>query len=79
MNENTEERKVLFLYNDDVHTFDYVVRVLMDICDHDANQAEQCAYITHYRGKCDVRRGELDMMKLLRNELRKKGLKAAVE
>lgn len=69
----------LFLCNDDEHTFDYVVKVLMDICDHEAHQAEQCAYIAHYQGECDVKRGESCMMRVLCSELKKRGLRAKVK
>ncbi|MCK4465864.1 MAG: ATP-dependent Clp protease adaptor ClpS, partial [Bacteroidales bacterium] len=41
----------LTLYNDDIHTFDYVIKALIDVCGHDFIQAEQCAFITHYKGR----------------------------
>ena len=47
----------LLLYNDDVHTFDYVIKALMDICRHTAEQAEQCAILVHCHGSCSVKRG----------------------
>lgn len=47
----------LLLYNDDVHTFDYVIKALMDICRHTQEQAEQCAILVHYHGKCVVKQG----------------------
>jgi ATP-dependent Clp protease adaptor protein ClpS len=45
----------LLIYNDDVHTFDYVIKALVDICRHTESQAEQCAIICHYKGKCVVK------------------------
>ena len=33
------------LFNDDVHTFDYVIKALMDICRHTEEQAEQARKI----------------------------------
>ena len=45
------DNKHLILHNDDVHTFDYVIQALMEVCDHDYIQASQCAIITHYKGK----------------------------
>ncbi|MBN1253247.1 MAG: ATP-dependent Clp protease adaptor ClpS, partial [Bacteroidales bacterium] len=42
----------LILYNDDYHTFDFVIETLINICRHNDIQAEQCAYIVHYKGKC---------------------------
>ncbi len=47
----------LVLYNDDYHTFDYVIKALVDICRHSYEQAEQCTILVHYRGKCVVKNG----------------------
>jgi len=52
----------LVLYNDDVNTFDYVIELLMKICNHDAIQAEQCAMLVHYKGKCSVKRGSFEVL-----------------
>lgn len=69
----------LILHNDDINTFDYVMETLMDVCNHSATQAEQCATITHYKGKCEVRSGSLKEMKELRYQLISHGLKASVD
>ncbi|MBP5515488.1 MAG: ATP-dependent Clp protease adaptor ClpS [Bacteroidales bacterium] len=47
----------LVLYNDDYHTFDYVIKALVDICRHTYEQAEQCTIMIHYTGKCIVKSG----------------------
>ena len=47
----------LVLYNDDVHTFDYVIKALVDICRHTEEQAEQCAILVHCHGSCTVKQG----------------------
>lgn len=52
-----DEEKNLILLNDDVNTFDYVIEVLMKVCHHTLEQAETCAMITHYKGKCSVMSG----------------------
>lgn len=52
-----EDNRTLLLLNDDVNTFDYVIEVLMKVCHHTLEQAETCAMITHYKGKCSVRSG----------------------
>lgn len=52
-----DDEKTLLLLNDDVNTFDYVVEVLMKVCHHTHEQAETCAMITHYKGKCSVKSG----------------------
>lgn len=50
----------LVLYNDDYHTFDYVIKSLVDICRHTYEQAEQCTILVHYRGKCAVKHGSYE-------------------
>lgn len=51
------EQRQLIVYNDDVNTFDDVIRWFMEILDHQPVQAEQCAFIIHYSGKCSVKTG----------------------
>jgi ATP-dependent Clp protease adaptor protein ClpS len=69
----------LVLHNDDVNSFGYVMEKLVDVCDHSMTQAEQCATITHYKGKCEVRSGSLTEMKELRYKLISAGLKASID
>ena len=45
----------IILYNDDVNTFDHVIRTLIEVCEHTPEQAEQCSLIVHYKGKCSVK------------------------
>ena len=74
-----QNQATLVLYNDDSNTFDYVMEVLVEICDHSLTQAEQCATITHFKGRCEVRTGTLTAMKELRYQLISRGLKAIVD
>lgn len=74
-----QSRAILVLHNDEVNTFDYVMETLVDVCDHSMTQAEQCATITHHKGKCEVRSGSLSEMKELRYKLISRGLKASVD
>ncbi|WP_320017863.1 ATP-dependent Clp protease adaptor ClpS [Labilibaculum manganireducens] len=71
-------RNTLMLINDDFHTFDFVVDALVDVCSHNPDQAEQCAYITHYKGKCDVKKGDMSTIKPMRDRLAEKGLKVNI-
>lgn len=67
-----QENFTLILHNDDVHSFDYVIRALTDICNHSYEQAVQCTLITHHKGSCAVRKGkkeELSKMKEALGEL----------
>lgn len=50
----------IILYNDDVNTFDHVINTLIRVCNHDELQAEQCAILVHYTGKCAVKTGSFD-------------------
>lgn len=76
--DNQSEAK-LVLHNDEINTFDYVMEVLIEICEHSMTQAEQCATITHFKGKCEVKSGPFTEMKELRYQLISRGLKATVE
>ncbi len=67
------------LYNDDVNTFDWVIECLMDICEHEDLQAEQCAMLVHFKGKAVVKKGELDNMKSICQALCDCQLSAVVE
>lgn len=69
----------LTLYNDDIHTFDYVIKALIEVCGHDFVQAEQCTFITHYKGRCQVRTGEREDLKPMKERLVAKELEAIIE
>lgn len=47
----------IVLYNDDVNTFDHVIDCLIKYCKHSPEQAEQCAILVHFKGKCPVKQG----------------------
>ncbi len=74
-----QNQVTLVLHNDEINTFDYVMEILVEICDHSMTQAEQCATITHFKGKCEVRSGSITTMKELRHQLISRGLKATVD
>ena len=69
----------LVLHNDHVNTFDYVMESLVEVCGHSLTQAEQCATITHYKGKCEVKSGPPKDMAEMRYQLISRGLKASVD
>ena len=69
----------LVLHNDEVNTFDFVIECLIDICEHTTEQAEQCTYLIHYKGKCDVKSGSFTSLRPLRNALIEKGLSATID
>tara|TARA_Y200000002_G_scaffold155888_1_gene128900 strand:- start:1626 stop:1901 length:276 start_codon:yes stop_codon:yes gene_type:complete len=69
----TEEKKSdlnqIILYNDNINTFDHVIETLINVCDHSPTQAEQCALIVHYKGKCSVKSGTLFDLKPMLTKL----------
>jgi len=69
----------LVLYNDDVNTFDHVIECLMKYCGHEPTQAEQCAWIVHYNGKCSVKSGSWDNLEPICSALLEQGLSAGIE
>ena len=54
VNSKHEEKRHLILHNDEFNLIDFVIDTLITVCEHTDTQAEQCALITHYKGKCDV-------------------------
>lgn len=68
----------IVLHNDDVNTFDHVIETLIRVCKHDALQAEQCALLVHYKGKCTVKTGSLEELKPQCTALLDAGLSAEI-
>lgn len=78
--EVTEARvRDLIIYNDDINTFDFVIEALVEICQHDQLQAEQCTYIIHYNGKCTVKSDSFSNLKPMKDALLDKGLSAVIK
>ena len=76
--EKVEQNRSLVLYNDDFHTFDFVIDSLVKICKHEIMQAEQCTWIVHYNGKCAVKEGDFRSLRPMRQALNEKGLTAKI-
>jgi ATP-dependent Clp protease adaptor protein ClpS len=68
----------IVLHNDDVNTFDHVIETLIRVCKHDALQAEQCALLVHYKGKCTVKTGTFEELKPQCSALLDAGLSAEI-
>jgi ATP-dependent Clp protease adaptor protein ClpS len=69
----------LIVWNDEVNTFEWVIETLMEICKHTYEQAEQCAYIIHYKGKYSVKEGAYDELKPMCDAITERGIGATVE
>ena len=76
--EKETNQNEIVLFNDDVNTSDHVIDSLIDICDHTLEQAEQCAILVHYKGKCTVKTGEYNDLKPRCIRLLTKGLSAEI-
>jgi len=77
-NTNTKLYKII-LYNDEVNTFDFVIEMLMRYCNHNLYQAEQCALITHYKGKSIVKKGTYNKLEPIASTLLDNGLSVEIE
>ena len=69
----------LIVWNDEVNTFEWVIETLMEICRHSYEQAEQCAYIIHYKGKYSVKEGGYEDLKPMCDAITERGINATVE
>lgn len=77
--EDISNNNEIVLYNDDVNTFDHVIDTLIRVCDHTNEQAEQCAILVHYKGRCTVKTGSYDELKPQCSSLLEAGLSAEIE
>lgn len=75
----TENSKSIVLYNDNHNTFEWVINSLIAVCDHHPDQATQCSFIVHYKGKCSVKEGSFDKLKPMKEALLDRGLNATIE
>jgi len=66
----------IVLHNDEVNTFDFVINSLINVCEHTEEQAEQCTWLVHFKGKCTVKTGELKELEPRCSRLLSLGLSA---
>ncbi|QOI96479.1 MAG: ATP-dependent Clp protease adaptor ClpS [Flammeovirgaceae bacterium] len=68
----------LVVFNDDFNTFDHVIDTLIRVCRHTVEQAEQCTWIIHHKGKCTVKHGTLAELKPMRDAICEAGIDARI-
>jgi ATP-dependent Clp protease adaptor protein ClpS len=68
----------LVVFNDDVNTFDHVIATLIRVCQHTPEQAEQCTFLIHYKGKCAVKSGSFDFLRPFREAICEAGIDARI-
>jgi len=69
----------LILHNDDFNTFEFVIESLIQVCLHTEQQAEQCAMIVHFKGKCAVKSGRDEVLRPMKDALIDRGLNATLD
>ncbi|MBT0533179.1 ATP-dependent Clp protease adaptor ClpS [Riemerella anatipestifer] len=75
---STEAKHKLVLHNDDFNTFDFVIESLMEVCAHTLEQVEQCTFLVHYKGKCTVKTGNLELIEPMHKKLLLRGLSSEI-
>ncbi|GAB5472319.1 MAG: ATP-dependent Clp protease adaptor ClpS [Maribacter sp.] len=78
LEEETVNQNEIVLFNDEVNTFEHVIETLIDVCEHTAEQAEQCSLIVHHNGKCTVKTGEYSDLEPRCTRLLQAGLSAEI-
>lgn len=73
------DQRDLVVFNDDFNTFDHVIESLVKVCKHNPLQAEQCTFIIHYKGKCQVKSGEYDALEPMCTALLDRGITAEIQ
>ena len=76
--DKTEELYDLVVFNDDINTFEHVITTLIQVCKHSSEQAEQCTWIIHYKGKCSVKKGSFEELAPMRQGICDKGISAEI-
>ncbi|MCU0418883.1 MAG: ATP-dependent Clp protease adaptor ClpS [Cyclobacteriaceae bacterium] len=74
----TTDVRDLVVYNDDFNTFDHVIATLIRVCKHTPEQAEQCTWLIHYKGKCTVKTGSWDELKPMQEGICQAGIDAKI-
>jgi ATP-dependent Clp protease adaptor protein ClpS len=74
-----EKQFSLIVWNDEVNTFEWVIETLIDICNHLPEQAEQCAFLIHTKGKYAVKHGDYDDLKPMCDAITDRGIGATIE
>jgi len=69
----------LIVWNDEVNTFEWVIETLVEVCGHTHEQAEQCSYFIHHKGKYAVKHGSYDDLKPQCDAITERGIGATVE
>ncbi len=71
--------KSLILHNDEHNDFDFVVDTLIVCCEHTFEQAYQCAFIAHFKGKCEIKKGSLEELRPIKQAISDRGINVTID
>ena len=69
----------IIVFNDDYNTFDHVIESFVEVLGHSSEQAEQCAWIIHTKGKCKVKQGDYETLVPLCSAILDRGISAEIQ
>ena len=72
------ELRALMVYNDEVNSFDHVIKTLIDVCGHEPMQAEQCTLLIPHNGKCAVKNGTYEELEPMCSAIHDRGISADI-
>ncbi len=78
VDEVTVDELNVVIYNDDFNTFEHVIATLIKVCKHTNEQAEQCTWLIHHKGKCAVKSGEFEKLVPIKNAICDAGIDAKI-
>ena len=79
LGESTTQLHRLILHNDNHNSFEWVIETLVEVCKHTVEQAEQCSYIIHSKGKYAVKTAPFNILKVMKDAITERGISATIE
>jgi ATP-dependent Clp protease adaptor protein ClpS len=64
----------LLLFTNGDHGYKDMLDAIIEICDYEPVQAEQCAYLAFNKGYCQIKHGKSFRLKKMKKEFERKGL-----
>ncbi|MEK7253833.1 MAG: ATP-dependent Clp protease adaptor ClpS [Bacteroidota bacterium] len=75
----TGEVSQLVVYNDNVNSFEWVIKSFIDVLKHSSEQAEQLSVLIHTKGKAIVKTAPLKELRPKKDALLDRGLAAIID
>ena len=74
----TTDLRDLVVFNENINTFEHVIATLIRVCQHSPEQAEQCTWIIHHKGKCTVKSGQFEELQPMKQAICEVGIDAKI-